>query len=310
MPLAHNDGLRLYYETQGQPDAETVVFIEGFGTGRWMWRWQNDAVSDSFETLLWDNRGTGRSDDPNLPETVPGLVFREASRAWTSWLSMFAPPFSPMALTPIPEGPPTMSDLAADLEAVLDAHGVESAHVVGASMGGMIAQQYALEYDRAKSLTLMCTSPGGRESVDPPLDVSNKILNAPAGHSKREEIRYKMGPALTTEFQESNPKLLERILDWRLEADASRRGELAQACAVLGFDVCDHLGKLDLPTLVLHGTADRVVPIENARLLADRLPNTELELVEDGSHMFFIERAEAVNRRLLDFLHEHSNGPQ
>jgi pimeloyl-ACP methyl ester carboxylesterase len=310
MPLAVNDGLRLYYESGGPPDAETVVFVEGFASGRWMWRWQEPTLSRSFETLLWDNRGTGRSDEPDVPATPTGLAVRQATRLWTGFLSLAAPPLAPFAGGSVPEGPPTMSDLAADLEAVLAAHGVESAHIIGASMGGMIAQQYAIEYDRAKTLTLLCTTPGGPDAANTPRNVRNKIFNASAGHTRREEIRQRMTPVLSSQFRESNPELVERIVDWRLDGDASRRGELAQACAVAGFDASDRIADIDLPTLVAHGTADRVVPVENARLLADRLPDAELALVEDGSHLFFVERADAVNRQLLEFLRNHTNGSQ
>jgi pimeloyl-ACP methyl ester carboxylesterase len=299
MPLAHNDGLRLYYETEGRSDGETVVFVEGFGSGTWMWRWQHAVLAGSFETILWDHRGTGRSDDPNVPATPAGLLTRQAMATWTDLLAMWSPPFAPV---PRIERLPTMSDLAADLEAVLDAHGVDAAHVVGASMGGMVALQYALEYYRAKTLSLLCTTPGGREAVHPPREVQERLLRTPSGFSKREEIYHKMGPALSEEFREENPELIDRIVDWRLDGDATRRGELAQAVAAAQFDVGDRLDEIDVPSLVVHGTQDRVVPIENGHVLAEGLPNTEFEVIEGGSHLFFIEEADSVNQHLMQFL--------
>jgi len=268
MPRANNGAVTLAYEVSGPPDAPTVVLVEGLGYGRWMWNWQVDALADGYETVVWDNRGTGDSDAP--------------------------------------EGPYTIGEMAGDLEAVLDDHGAESAHVVGASMGGMIAQEYALGYDRAASLALLCTSPGGAEAVETPPEVRERILSVPEELDKREAIRYKMAPALSDGFAADNEELVERIVDWRLESDADDPAREAQAAAVAAFDAGDRLDGLDSPTLIMHGTDDRVLPVGNAELLHGRIPGSELELFEDGPHLFFIERAEEVNRRLLSFLGEHA----
>jgi pimeloyl-ACP methyl ester carboxylesterase len=267
MPTATNDDVELYYETDGPSDAETVVFVEGLGYGAWMWGWQQPAVADGFETVVWDNRGTGRSSTP--------------------------------------EGPYTVSEMAADLEAVLADHGVRRAHVVGASMGGMIAQQYALEYDRARSLSLLCTTPGGEAAVDVPEETAERMFATPEGADERELLRHRMAPALTDEFREENPDVIEGILDWRLAGDADEAGRAAQAAAVETFDASDRLHEITNPALVLHGIDDRVVPVENGRLLAEGLPKAELGLYEGGPHLFFIERSRLVNDDLVAFFEEH-----
>ncbi|SEO88616.1 Pimeloyl-ACP methyl ester carboxylesterase [Halogranum amylolyticum] len=264
MEYATNDGVSLYYERRGPTDAETVVFVEGLGYGRWMWRWQRDPLSETYDTIVVDNRGTGDSD---------------------------APP-----------GPYSIETMAADLDAVLADAGVESAHVVGASMGGMIAQQYALDYDRATSLALFCTSFGGEDAVPTPPETQARMFDVPEGLDEREAIRYKMEPALTEEFVASNDDLLDRIVEWRLESDADEAARDAQATAVATFDVADRLDELTLPTLVLHGTADRVLPIENGERLAARLPNATFERVTGGSHLFFVEQADDVTDRLREFV--------
>jgi len=106
-----------------------------------MWRWQREAVADEYDVIAPDNRGTGRSDVglPPLVARLPGTL---------------------RALVLLKLAGYSMGGLAADLEAVLDDAGIYDAHIVGASMGGMIAQRYALEYSRTKSLTLCCTSHG------------------------------------------------------------------------------------------------------------------------------------------------------
>ena len=287
MPYADNDGVSLYYETTDpadsqEGDVETVVLVEGLGYGRWMWRWQRDRLAEEgYRVVVWDNRGTGDSDALSS-ET------RQASERGSE----------------TPEGPYTIAEMASDLEAVLDAAGVERAHVVGASMGGMIAQQYALDYDRARSLGLLCTSPGGDDAVPTPDETQARMFGVPEDADEREAIRYKMKPAMTNEFWEENDDVIADIVDWRLDGDASDAGREAQAAAVAGFDASDRLDEIDAPTLVAHGTADRVLPVGNADLLDDALSNARLLLFEEGSHLFFIEQAENVNDRLVEFLHD------
>jgi pimeloyl-ACP methyl ester carboxylesterase len=312
MPYADNDGVSLYYEitdpggedagatdaggragptdagddtdpaeaTTTEDDTETVALVEGLGYGRWMWRWQKDRLAgEGYRVVVWDNRGTGDSDEP--------------------------------------EGPYTVEQMASDLEAVLDAADAESAHVVGASMGGMIAQQYALDYDRAESLGLLCTSHGGEDAIDTPEETQARMFGAPddvveqssTGNQttsddadEREAIRYKMKPAMTDEFWAENDDLISDIVDWRLAGDASDAAREAQAAGVMQFDSSDRLGEMDLPVLVAHGTDDRVLPVGNADLLAQKLPHAQLAVFEGGPHLFFIEQAETVNDRIVEFL--------
>ena len=264
MPTAINGDTALHYEVGGPERGEPVVFVEGLGYGKWMWRWQREALADDYRVIVPDNRGTGDSDAP--------------------------------------DGPYTIREMAADLEAVLADAGVDRAHVVGASMGGMIAQRYALEYDRATTLTLCCTTPGGPDAVPVPEETQERLFAVPEGADERETIRHRMAPAVSDSFSEERPDLLERIVDWRLEMDAAEAGRAAQAAAVQGFDVSSELESLETPTLILHGTDDRVVPVENARLLAEALPNARLETLEGGHHLCFIADAPWVNERLLTFL--------
>ena len=263
MPTATNDRVTLSYERDGPPDAETVVFVEGLGYGRWMWRWQRAALAD-YDTIRWDNRGTGDSDTP--------------------------------------EGPYTIDEMAGDLAAVLDDAGVESAHVVGASMGGMIAQQFALDYGRADSLALLCTTPGGPETVPMPEATQERIFDVPEDYDERERRRYRMASAMTEAFMRDNDGLIERIIDWRIESDASEQALAWQAAAVEVFDVSDRLDAITAPGLVVHGTGDRVVPVENGRLLADGLPNADYRELDGAPHLCFIERAAVVNDHLREFL--------
>ena len=263
MAYATHDGARLAYDITGPADAEVVTFVEGLSYGTWMWNWQREAFED-YRTLVWDNRGTGDSDEP--------------------------------------EGPYTVSDMAADLEAVLDDAGVEETHLVGASLGGMIAQEYALEYDRVESLALLCTTPGGDDAVPIPEETQARMLDVPEEYDEAESIRYKMRPAVTDEFWEERQDVVEQIVDWRLDTDPSDRAYEWQSGAAVAFDATDRLHELALPTLVMHGTADQVLPVENGRLVAEYVPTADLIEVDGGSHLFFIEQADRVNDELRDFI--------
>jgi pimeloyl-ACP methyl ester carboxylesterase len=125
MSTVTHDGVRLHYETDGE--GETVAFVSDVGYGAWLWGWQHGAMAGPRETLVWDLRGTGRSDAPPEPYDV--------------------------------------DTLAADFEAVLADADVARAHVVGAGLGGMVALRYARDYGRARTLTLFGTTPSG-DDVD------------------------------------------------------------------------------------------------------------------------------------------------
>ena len=286
MPRATRDGVSIYYEHETDA-GEPVVFVQGLGYGRWMWRWQREAISGEYDVIAPDNRGTGRSDDglSRLLTKLPGklstpLIYKLAGYS--------------------------VAGLAADLEAVLADVGLYNVHLVGASLGGMVAQHYALEYGRAKTLTLLCTTHGGEDAVPMPEETREVIFDVPKGASERERLRHRMRPAFSERFTNRNPHLMDRIIEWRLEQDAAEPARVAQAAAGASFDVRERVWELRVPTLVLHGTDDRVVPVENARLLDEKLPNSRLETVDGGSHLFFIEEADRVNETLLGFLDDHA----
>jgi len=264
MPRATRDGVGIDYAVDGTSDGPTVLLLEGLGYGRWMWRWLTEDLADGYEVLRPDNRGTGDSD--------------------------------------VPEGPYSIDEMAADAQAVLDDHGVDRVHVCGASMGGMIAQELALTDDRVASLTLLCTSPGGDDAPEMPPDVREHIFSAPEDAGPKERVRYLMEPAVSDDFYERESELVDRIVEWRLAGDATPAGREAQAAAVAAFDATDRLGELSVPTLVLHGTADRVLPVGNADLLAELLPHATVERVDGGPHLFFIEERESVDGRIRSFL--------
>jgi 3-oxoadipate enol-lactonase len=268
MPTADNDGVELWYEVVGPADAETIVFVEGLGYATWMWTWQREALAEDYQLVLWDNRGVGESD--------------------------------------VPPGPYTIPEMAGDLAAVLDDAGLDSVHLVGASMGGMIAQEYLLGYNRATSATLLCTTHGGDGAEPIPQETLDRILDVPDDLDERAAVTYKMEPATTERFRETHPEIVEQIVDWRVADPVSDQARGWQAAAVEAFDTSDRLDVLATPVLVLHGDSDRVVPVANGELLAAAIPDAAFHVVEGGPHLFFIERADTVNQHIRSFVDRHA----
>ncbi|WP_458190080.1 alpha/beta fold hydrolase [Haladaptatus sp. NG-WS-4] len=261
MPYAEHEGVALYYEVDGPTSHDTVAFVEDAGYGAWQWGWQHAAIAGPFESVVWDNRGTGRSDAPN--------------------------------------GPYTIAKLAGDLDAVLADHGARKAHLVGAGLGGMVALQYASEYSRAKTLTLVGTSPGGEFSVPP--DVREQLLAEKTPEALHESLR----PVVTDGAFDAG---LGEVVEWRLADDASLDAQRAQFAAMDDFDLRERLFEITTPALVLHGTADRVFPVEGGRALAEGLPRGELREFEGAPHLVHVERSKEVNDELLAFLEAHADG--
>ncbi|GAA2113061.1 alpha/beta hydrolase [Actinomadura alba] len=251
-------GVRIAHEVTGEGPA--LLLIHGLGYPRWGWEPIVAPLARSFRVIAFDNRGIGDSD--------------------------------------VPPGPYDTATMAADAVSVLDAVGVERAHVVGASLGGMIAQRVALEHpDRLDRLVLACTTPGGPTALPLPAATVALIREA-TGLAPQEAVRRFTANALS----QPPPGLVEELTVRRLARPQPPEAWLAQSAASLGHDVFDRLGEIAAPTLVLHGTADRVVDPRNAALLAERIPAARLELLDDLGHLFFWEDPARTVTLLEEFL--------
>jgi pimeloyl-ACP methyl ester carboxylesterase len=248
MPATRTDGVDLYYETVG--DGPTVAFLAEAGLGAWSWGWQHDALAGPFAPLVVDHRGTGRSD---------------------------APP-----------GPYDVATLAADLEAVLRDAGARRAHLVGCGLGGAVAQAYAREFDRARSLTLLNTAASGNR-------VDAAALDRLSGDDWA-------AVAFSPDYRET--AALAEIAGWREIDDPDPDARAAQIDAFAAFDA-GPLHEIDDPALVLGAVDDPVVPADAGRDLADGLPRGRFETVE-GRHLAHLEHARAVNDAVVGFLEEHA----
>jgi pimeloyl-ACP methyl ester carboxylesterase len=259
-----NQGAKIYWDEQGQ--GAPVLLIMGLGaTSDWWWR-TRPVLAKQFRTIAFDNRGVGRSDVPPGPYPIPLM--------------------------------------ASDAAAVLDAAGVARSHLLGVSMGGMIAQEFALQYpDRTLSLVLGCTSPGGPNAVRAEA-AAIQMLTGRAGMTPEEAERA----VIPFIYDPATPRQrIEEDLAIHRPWYPTPAGYTAQLQGIFVWQAFDRLGQISAPTLVIHGEADRLIPAENARLIASRIPGARLVLIPEANHLFTTDQPEAAHAALLQFLGEQAH---
>jgi pimeloyl-ACP methyl ester carboxylesterase len=261
MPYVDNSGVKIYWEEQGVGDP--LLLIMGLGYTHDMWNRTLPVVSQRYRTISFDNRGVGRSGVPPGPYPIPVM--------------------------------------AADAAAVMDAAGVERAHVFGISMGGMIAQEFALQYpDRVRSLILGCTSHGGPEAVAAGAEVISTLM-ARGIMSAEDGIRA-MIPFI---YDPSTPReRIEEDLEIRRRTFPTAEGYFAQVQGIMAFNSRSRLSQLKVPTLVMHGESDRLVPPENGRRIAHLIDGAKLVMIPCASHIFPTDQPEVSHQAILSFLAE------
>ncbi|HWQ16795.1 MAG TPA: alpha/beta hydrolase [Sulfolobales archaeon] len=265
MPYVVSRDAKIYYEVRGSGPPLTLV--EGLGYAMWMWILQIEDLSRDHMVIAFDNRGVGKSDKPQYPYT--------------------------------------MDLFAEDLKAVLDNLGVASAHILGVSMGGMIAQQFALKYpERVRSLILVATHHGGKDIERPPEETLKAMYGPPPPHVKDEKdlYRYKMSYALSKTWIESNKDLFEKLIDLRVREPQPYDAYMNQTMAILGFDASASVSRIECPVLIIHGEADRVVPLSNAFKLHSKIKNSTLIIFKGAGHVVNIERARGFNNIVRRFI--------
>ncbi|MCW2667718.1 MAG: alpha/beta fold hydrolase [Frankiales bacterium] len=256
-------GARLHVERTGR--GEPLLWITGFGIGAQIFAPVLPLYAEAFDCVSYDNRGAGRSSVPLRPTSMP--------------------------------------ELAADAVRVLDALEIESAHVHGISMGGMIAQEMALRFpDRVRGLVLQGTSPGGPRSAVPQVEGLGALALQRLPLARDRKIRLLVRALFSDEYARAHPDEVLGHLE-RLGADrAGARGALLHVLASSYHDAVSRLPGLQAPTLVLHGSLDKLVPVGNAKLLARRIPGGELALVQGAGHIPMLEQPEHVRELIGRFL--------
>jgi pimeloyl-ACP methyl ester carboxylesterase len=266
MPLANARSVKLYYESAGS--GPPVLLVSGQGMTRSAWWRTVPVLSRRFRVLSFDNRDTGRSQHSAWPYTV--------------------------------------AQMADDAIAVLDAAGEERAHVYGMSLGGMVAQEIAFRHpDRVGALVLGSTAPGGMQTVLP--ELRSLLFFVRVGWMGPEEAEW---AAVAYKYGEDTRRLRGHLI---AEDIAHRDGfpvdalaYLHQMGAVSSYNPRGRLGAIRAPTLVVHGEGDVVVPLANARRLADAIPNAELMTWAGAGHLYATDEP-CADREIMRFLLGHAD---
>ncbi len=257
--IAQINGTEIYYEIHG--NGFPLVLVEGLGVATWIWEKQIPEFSRHFMTIAYDNRGVGRSAKP--------------------------------------AGPYSISMFAADLLALLDYLELEKVHLLGLSMGGLIAQEFALTHPhRLERLVLAATTHGGPSHIPMTAEALQMLLET-SGNS-REAVRKRLSLAYSKEFMEKEE--VEHLIDLRIAEPQPREAFLAQAQAGAAFDRSGDVHRITAPTLILSSTGDLIVPFQNAELLAEKISNCKLIIYNNFGHQFLIENFKEFNKDVLTFL--------
>lgn len=193
----------------------------------------------------------------------------------------------------------TVSLLASDAYELLRALKVERAHILGISLGGFIAQQLALDHPEIANKLILCsTSHGGPNMILP----KGEILQFMAFGAGKETFQRGIELAFSPEYLAKHPEEIAKITERMRRNRQPRYAYLRQFMAPINFNSEPVLHKLTMPVLVMAGEADCVVPVENSRILANKLPNAKLVTFPNAGHLFFVEQSEEANKIIRDFL--------
>ena len=267
MPYCSVNSLKMNYEIFGGAplgDGPPVVMIMGLAGDMNWWDRQIPDLSRRLKVVVFDNRGVGATDTPRQRYSI--------------------------------------KDLAEDTVGLMDALEIPRAHLIGVSMGGMIAQEVCLNFpDRVAKMVLGCTHSGGLGFVMPGIEAVRK-LTLTRGKSREEIARQIISIMFTPRFIENNPETIKGIIERFVQKQQDRKAFENQFWAIMGHDTYGRLPEIKAPTLVVTGTEDLLVPPVNSETLAKGIPGAQLVTLPGSGHCFFIEEEATTNRIFLDFL--------
>ena len=274
MPIARSNGVDLFYEDQGPRDGPAILLIMGLGTQMIAWSdtFRDGLVARGFRVVSYDNRDIGRS-TALAGALMPGVL----------WTALAAKLRLPLRLAY------SLTDMARDAIGLLDALEISAAHFVGASMGGAIAQIAAAEFpDRVASLTSIMATSGAPGLPGPPPALRRQLMKKRPPSATRAEAAT-IGADVARLLAYPDPArpaeafrlAAERAYDRGFNPDGIRRQLLA---IIADGSRADRLPRIMAPTLVIHGAADRLVPLACGKDIAKRIPGARLEVIEAMAH--------------------------
>lgn len=260
MPYAHVNGVKLYYEIYGE--GEPVILIGGLGSQLQSWAMQVPIYSKYFKIVVFDNRGSGKSDKPEERYST--------------------------------------EDMAHDTASLMNELGIKSAHVIGKSMGGMIGQWLAILYpEKVQKLVLGCTSASRDEVGDEILRMGREIATE-LGTKAVWLMALYLG--YTREYIEENLGTIKKVMSSVPEDPEALKGYIGQSFACEGHNTRELLNQISASTLVMLGERDLIASPKRSKELAERISSAELKVFNGVGHGFWRERQEEVDKLVLDFL--------
>jgi pimeloyl-ACP methyl ester carboxylesterase len=263
MALIKANGIEIYHEISGS--GPPLVLIMGLGCSARQWQWMVPVFAESFQVIAFDNRGVGRSGKPDMEYTT----------------DLFAD----------------------DISALLKALHVDKAHIFGVSVGGMIAQRFALKYPgMVDRLVLGCTMPGFTYMPPSPEDLES--MQQSQVLPLEESVELMMGLFLSEQFFSDKPDPVVKLKEVMM-IEKEEQGEdafLLQLGAAASHNTIDEVKNIKSPTLVITGDEDPIAPVKNSRFLADQIPDSRLAEIPGVRHAFWVERFEEACGTIINFL--------
>lgn len=272
MPYCRCKEIDLYYEVHGE--GPTLLLVAGLGGGSWSWYGQVPYFRERYRTIVFDNRGAGRST--------------------------------------IPPGPYLMREFAEDARCLLDHLGEQEVFLLGLSMGGMIAQELALLLPhRIQAIVLGCTHGGGGSRVAPAPTVMEVLLNN-TGLNQKEIIEKNVPLFFSEAFRKERPDLIAMYCEAQLTAPQQPAEAFhAQLAAIATFDTRGRLAHLNMPTLIVTGSEDILIPPENSEFLSTSIPHGELVVIPGAGHALHAECRDKLNSLADEFFRRFlEDGPR
>lgn len=270
MPTVQANGIEIYYEEHGA--GPPLLLIMGWGGNAATWQPQLPGLAGRFRVIAFDNRGAGR--------------------------------------TKAPDGPYTTGEMADDTAGLLDALELPSAHVFGISMGGMVAQELALNYpERVKTLVLGCTSPGGRNAAGVErlnADIDTVRATDDADIANVEWFSDFLKRLWTDDALIKSESQLQDFVLSLIRFPPPVLGLRWQTDAIAAHDAYDRLPQIGHRTLVITGAEDGLIDPANSSILAEQIPNAELRIFPELKHAFHLERPDQVNSVIIEFIERSS----
>lgn len=266
MPKAKVNGIDIYYRVQG--DGEPLVLIMGLGGESGDWILQGHAFRKHFRVITFDSRGVGKSDKTSESYTI--------------------------------------KTMAGDVIGLMDHLGVDKAHILGVSMGGMIAQEVAIDYpERVRKLILVSTTPG-RDETGRHFPELLTAMGLKSDFSDEDIKGVDIGKVMTSlnsySFSSRALKAVAVPFCWVRTKLFGVEGLQKQFEAAMTHSALDRLHMIKGPTLVITGTEDKILPLRSSELIAGRISDARLVKIEGGSHTLIAEKRDRFNKEVLAFL--------